>query len=154
MSVTGVVWDPAYLDHVTDAGHPDHPRRLELLYRQLKDPACNRRFATIAPPVATDEEILRVHSPTYLAQVKATASMDMSALSADTLTCDRSFQVAAMAAGGTIEAVRQVIAGSLSQALVLARPPGHHAERTRAMGYCIFNNAAIGSTNVSVIGRK
>lgn len=145
MTGTGVVWDPAYLDHVTDDGHPDHPRRLELLYRRLQDPEFSRRITTIAPPVATDEEILMVHSPTYLEQVKATAAYDASALSADTLTCDRSFQVAAMAVGGTIEAVRKVVDGSLAHALVLARPPGHHAERTRAMGYCIFNNVAIGA---------
>lgn len=145
MSVTGVVWDPAYLEHVTDEGHPDHPRRLEPLYQHLQDPTLNHRFTTIAPPLAADEEILLVHSPTYLEQVKATAVQAASALSADTLTCDRSCRIATMAVGGTIEAIRQVIAGDLSHALVLARPPGHHAERSRAMGYCIFNNVAIGS---------
>ncbi len=142
---TGVVWDPVYLEHLTDEGHPDHPRRLQPLYRHLEDPMVNRRFTTIVPPEATDQEILLVHSPSYLNQVKATAKVPASALSADTLTCDRSYHVAAKAAGGTIEAVRQVVAGTLSHALVLARPPGHHAERTRAMGYCIFNNVAIGS---------
>ncbi len=145
MTATGVVWDPVYLDHVTDEGHPDHPRRLTPLYGRLQDPAVSHRFTTIVPPTATDEEILLVHSPAYLAQVKATAAHATSALSADTLTCDRSYPVAAMAVGGTIEAIRQVVAGSFSHALVLARPPGHHAERTRAMGYCIFNNVAIGS---------
>ena len=145
MTATGVVWDPVYLEHVTDDGHPDHPRRLKPLYRRLQDPLVNCRFTTIVPPAATDEEILLVHSPSYLNQVKATATLPASALSADTLTCDRSFPVAAMAVGGTIEAIRQVVAGTLSHALVLARPPGHHAERTRAMGYCIFNNVAIGS---------
>jgi len=145
MTGTGVVWDPVYLEHVTDDGHPDHPRRLKPLYRRLQDPLVNRRFTTIAPPAATDEEILLVHSPSYLNQVKATETCPASALSADTLTCNRSFPVAAMAVGGTIAAIRQVVSGALSRALVLARPPGHHAERTRAMGYCIFNNVAIGS---------
>jgi len=145
MTATGVVWDPVYLEHVTDEGHPDHPRRLKPLYRLLQDPSVNCRFTTIAPRAATDEEILLVHSPSYLNQVKATATHAASALSADTLTCDRSFTVAALAAGGTIEAIQRVVAGSLSHALVLARPPGHHAERSRAMGYCIFNNVAIGS---------
>ncbi len=144
MTVTGVVWDPVFLKHVTDDGHPDHPRRLEALYRHLQDPSVNCRFATIVPPSATDEEILLVHSPSYLNQVKATATLPAAALSTDTLTCERSYAVAAMAVGGTIEAIRQVVAGTLSHALVLARPPGHHAERTRAMGYCIFNNVAIG----------
>ena len=145
MTATGVVWDPVYLEHVTDEGHPDHPRRLEPLYRRLQDPSVSRWFTTIVPPTATDEEILLVHSRSYLNQVKATATCPASALSADTLTCNRSFPVAATAVGGTIEAIRQVVAGTLSHALVLARPPGHHAERTRAMGYCIFNNVAVGS---------
>jgi acetoin utilization deacetylase AcuC-like enzyme len=145
MTTTGIVWDPVYLDHVTDEGHPDHPRRLKPLYRRLGDPLMAQRFISIAPRAATDEEILLVHSPAYLAQVKATATCPGSALSADTLTGERSFQVAATAVGGIIEAMREVVAGSLCHALVLARPPGHHAERSRAMGYCIFNNVAIGA---------
>lgn len=143
--VTGVVWDPVYLEHMTDAGHPEHPRRLEPLYLRLADPAAKRRFVTIAPMAASDEEILLAHSPDYLSRVKATANRPTAALSADTLTCDQSFRVATLAVGGTLEAIRQVVAGRLVHALVLARPPGHHAERTRAMGYCIFNNVAIGA---------
>ena len=143
MTATGVVWDRAYLDHVTDEGHPDHPRRLEPLYRRLEETAGDHPFISIAPIEASDEEILLVHSPAYLEQVRATAGQAASALSADTLTCERSFRTARLAVGGTIGAVRKVIAGELANALVLARPPGHHAERTRAMGYCIFNNVAI-----------
>ncbi len=145
MTTTGVVWDPVYLDHITDDGHPDHPRRLEVLYRRLQEPAVNRHFVTISPRAATDDEILLVHSPAYLAKVRTTESCAASALSADTLTCRHSFRVAALAVGATIEAIREVVSGNLSHALVLARPPGHHAERSRAMGYCIFNNVAIGS---------
>jgi acetoin utilization deacetylase AcuC-like enzyme len=145
MTVTGVVWGPVYLEHVTDEGHPDHPRRLKPLYQSLQGASLNRRFTTIDPISATDEEILLVHSPAYLEQVKATARLESSSLSADTLTCGRSYQVASMAVGGTTEAVRRVVAGTLSHALVLCRPPGHHAERNRAMGYCIFNNVAVGS---------
>ena len=143
MTTTGVVWDPADLGHVTDDGHPDHPRRLKPLYRRLEATAAENQFASIAPVEAAEEEILLVHSPAYLAQVKATAGQDASALSADTLTCSRSWRTARLAVGGTIEAVRRVVDGELATALVLARPPGHHAERTRAMGYCIFNNVAI-----------
>jgi acetoin utilization deacetylase AcuC-like enzyme len=143
--VTGVVWDPDYLEHKTDAGHPEHPRRLGPLYRRLADPGLKSRFTTITPTAASDDEILLAHSPAYLAKVKATASVPTAALSNDTLTCDQSFRVAKLSVGGTLEAIRRVVAGSLAHALVLARPPGHHAERTRAMGYCIFNNVAIGA---------
>jgi acetoin utilization deacetylase AcuC-like enzyme len=97
------------------------------------------------PEPASDAEILLVHDPVYLNQVKATAGKGPAALSADTLTCDRSHHVAAMAVGGTLTAIRGVLDGGLANALVLCRPPGHHAEPTRAMGYCIFNNVAIGA---------
>ena len=143
MTTLGIVWDPVYLDHHTDAGHPDQPGRLKLLYDRLAERVSLDQFVTIAPPPAGDVAILRVHSSAYLAQVKATAEKSAGALSADTLTCEHSFRVADRAAGGAIEAVRQVVAGRLDHALVLARPPGHHAERSRAMGYCIFNNVAI-----------
>ena len=143
MTTTGIVWDPVYLEHCTDAGHPDQPERLTPLYRHLERLAPGKRFITVAPPPAGMEAILRVHSPAYLSQVEATAAKPAAALSADTLTGEHSFRVADRAAGGAVEAVRQVVAGALDHALVLGRPPGHHAERSRAMGYCIFNSVAI-----------
>ncbi len=143
MTAVGVVWDPVFREHVTDAGLPEHPRRIEALYRRLADPSVAGRFTRISPPMADDAEILRIHSADYLQRVKATAAQGQRSLSADTLTCGRSYAVAAMAAGGAVEAVRQVADGVVDHALVVARPPGHHAERSRAMGYCIFNNVAI-----------
>ena len=145
MTGTGVIWDPVYLDHETDEGHPDHPRRLRRLYDGLRTWPGANRFTSVTPEPASDREILLVHSPAYLKQVKATVGKGGAALSADTLACDRSFHVATMAVGGTIKAIRLVLDGSISHALVLSRPPGHHAEPTRAMGYCIFNNVAIGA---------
>jgi acetoin utilization deacetylase AcuC-like enzyme len=145
MTGTGVVWDPIYLEHVTDEGHPDHPRRLRRLYDCLQAPQTSGYFSTLLPEPASDQEILLVHSQAYLKQVKETVGKGEAALSADTLTCDRSFHVAAMAAGGVIKAIDRVLDGVSSNALVLCRPPGHHAEQTRAMGFCIFNNVAIGA---------
>lgn len=142
---TGVVWDPVFLTHQTDDSHPEHPRRLAPLYERLADPALASRFITLPPLPATDDEILLAHSPTYLARVKATADYPLTALSSDTLACAQSFHVAILAVGGLLTAIRQVVSGRLGNALILARPPGHHAERTRAMGYCIFNNVAIGA---------
>jgi acetoin utilization deacetylase AcuC-like enzyme len=141
----GVVWDPVYLEHLTDDGHPEHPNRLAPLYHRLRDAKVQGRFITLSPPAATDEEILLVHSQAYLERVKATAALPTAALCGDTLTCSQSFRVATLAVGGLLEAIRQVLSGRLDHALVLARPPGHHAEQTRAMGYCIFNNVAIGA---------
>lgn len=145
MTGTGVVWDPVYLEHVTDEGHPDHPRRLRRLYDCLQALPPDSGFTVLRPSPASDQDILLVHSKAYLKQVKATVGKGGAALSADTLTCDRSFHVAAMAAGGVIKAMGKVLDGALANALVLCRPPGHHAERTRAMGFCIFNNISIGA---------
>jgi acetoin utilization deacetylase AcuC-like enzyme len=142
---TGVVWDPVYLEHRTDDTHPEHPRRLTPLYHLLGESKLRRRFVTLSPSAATEAQILLVHSPAYLKQVKATAALPTATLCGDTLTCGRSYHVATLAVGGVLEAIRQIVSGRLAHALVLARPPGHHAEQTRAMGYCIFNNVAVGA---------
>ena len=150
MQKTGIVRDQRFLNHITDRGHPERPERLETIYAMLDGPEMTGKFEQISPRRAEKKEILFVHSPEYFAKVARTAGRDHCALTPDTHTSKGSFDAAMVAAGGVIEAVTQVVNGDLDNAFALVRPPGHHAEKNRAMGYCLFNNVAI----AAMVARK
>lgn len=139
----GIVRDLRYLEHITGPGHPDSRRRLETLYEMLDDPDMKGCFEPIASRLAEKEEILMNHSAEYLKQVAATDGLEQSALSADTHTSAGSYRAALLAAGGMFNAVETVVRGKTKRIFCLQRPPGHHAERGRSMGFCIFNNVAL-----------
>ncbi|MBN2207348.1 MAG: histone deacetylase, partial [Candidatus Aminicenantes bacterium] len=92
---------------------------------------------------ASDEEIGRIHTARYIKLIKDTAGQDRVVLDGDTSTSAGSAQAALLAAGGSIEAASAVMRGDVANAFAFVRPPGHHAEADRAMGFCLFNNAAI-----------
>ena len=143
MPKTAIVRDHRFLDHRTGRDHPETPRRIEAIYNMLDQPGMAGRFATIVPRLAEKAEILLVHSPAYLDKVAATATRECTALSPDTITSSGSYETARLAVGGLLQAATKVGSGCYSNAFALVRPPGHHAEVNRAMGYCLFNNAAV-----------
>jgi acetoin utilization deacetylase AcuC-like enzyme len=97
----------------------------------------------IKPRMATQEELELIHVPRYIQQVAVTADHACVMLDPDTYACAKSYETAKLAAGGTLAAVDEVVGGKLNNAFALIRPPGHHAESNRAMGFCLFNNVAI-----------
>jgi acetoin utilization deacetylase AcuC-like enzyme len=103
------------------------------------------QIETVSPRPATAEEILRVHQDPMLETLAATRGQAPGQLDADTYFSTSSFDVAALAAGGAIDLARAVMRGDASGGLAAIRPPGHHAEAHRAMGFCLFNNVAIAS---------
>lgn len=147
MSATGIVQDSRYLLHTTDRGHPESPRRLAAVYDMLdemrRDPQSASRLRSIDARPASDSEILLVHSPGYLEKIKATEGQECIQLSPDTQACAHSHEAARLAVGGALEAVCRVTEENLEHGFALVRPPGHHAEKSRALGYCIFNNIAL-----------
>ena len=143
MPITAIVRDNRFLNHKTGRGHPEAPRRIEAIYKILDQPDMNGRFDTIEPRLAEDAEILLVHSPEYLGKVASTANRRYTALSPDTVASSGSYTTARLAVGGLLNAVSNVASGSHTNAFALVRPPGHHAEINRAMGFCLFNNAAL-----------
>ncbi len=145
MDKTGIIKDNIYLRHITGDGHPESFKRLETIYDMLKDPDMVGSFMEIAPRAAEWAEILLNHSPEYLKQVAATEGKGLFALSADTHTSEDSYRAALLAAGGMFKGIEMVKSGEITRAFLLQRPPGHHAERGRAMGFCIFNNVALGA---------
>ncbi|MBI9085172.1 MAG: histone deacetylase [Desulfobacterales bacterium] len=145
MLLTGIVQDPRYLDHRPEEGHPDSPQRLESVYGALSQWPHGHRLAMLRPRPATREELLWVHSRDLLGRLETTVDDSGQMLSADTQASEGSYLAARLAAGGLFVAIDKVVAGELSNAFALVRPPGHHAERNRAMGYCLLNNVALGA---------
>jgi acetoin utilization deacetylase AcuC-like enzyme/nucleotide-binding universal stress UspA family protein len=142
---TGIVRDERYLNHLTGEGHPENRKRLEAIYTMLDEPDMVGRFASIDPRPAEREELLLLHSPEYIDKIASTADKDDFSLTPDTHTSPGSYEAALLAAGGLFEAISKVVSGELANAFALVRPPGHHAERSRGIGYCLFNNVALGA---------
>jgi acetoin utilization deacetylase AcuC-like enzyme len=145
MNRTGIVEDSRYLEHVMDPGHPESPERLIAIYKMLEETGMRDRFETVNPRAATREELEMIHSPAYIDLVVSTAGKRYYRLDMDTSTCAKSYEAALWAAGGLLELIKAVMEGKLNNGFALVRPPGHHAERDRAMGFCLFNNVAIGA---------
>jgi acetoin utilization deacetylase AcuC-like enzyme len=135
---------PACLEHDTGPGHPECADRLRVVLRALEQP----EFAALLrepAPQATSEQLGRVHRPDYVDAVLSVrpSADELAALDADTLMSQGSAEAALRAAGGAVAAVDAVQEGRAQAAFVAVRPPGHHAEPARAMGFCLFNNAAV-----------
>lgn len=143
MLKTGIVKDERYMNHDAGLYHPESPQRLEVLYAMLEDPDMVGRFQEVPVRRADKEEILLIHSPEYLNMVAGTEGKDYYSLDPDTSTSPGSYEAALLASGGLCNAVSMVMSGELDNAFALVRPPGHHAERSLARGFCIFNNVAI-----------
>lgn len=143
---TGVVLDRRYMDHDMGAWHVESPARVEVLLRMLdEDPPVP--LQRIAPRPATGEELGFVHERGYIDLVRSTAGQTV-VMDGDTVAGPRTFDAALLAAGGFLESLDRVMDGTVRNAFALVRPPGHHAEASRAMGFCFFNNAAIGAEHL------
>ena len=129
---TGIVCDMRYMEHVTGNGHPENPERLKAIYDKLKENDLSDKYVVIDPRPAEKKEILYAHSPEYYQKIAETEGKEITQLTPDTLASEGSFKAALLAVGGLFEAIFKVVAGELKNAFVLARPPGHHAERSRA----------------------
>lgn len=139
---TAYLYSPVFLEHA-EAGHPESPERLREIMRVLAETGVQARLTALAPIPATDAQILAAHTPEHLARVKRFSEMGGGHFDADTYANEHSLDAARLAAGAGIRAVDAVIAGEADNAFALVRPPGHHALRSRAMGFCILNNIAI-----------
>jgi acetoin utilization deacetylase AcuC-like enzyme len=136
-----VVEDARFREHRPPAGHPERPERLAAVSEALaeREPELLR----LAPRAAGDEELLRIHSAAHLALVAEASRRAPCALDADTYASDRSAEVARLAAGSAVDVARAVARGEARAGFAALRPPGHHAEASRPMGFCLFNNAAV-----------
>ena len=140
---TLLISHPAFLEHLTPLGHPERPDRLRAIERALEA----EKFQTLArgqAPLASLEAIALCHPMEYIVEVREAAPREgLIHLDADTAMSPGTFEAALRAAGGAIHAVDEVLTKKAANAFVAARPPGHHAETARPMGFCLFDNAAI-----------
>jgi acetoin utilization deacetylase AcuC-like enzyme len=133
----------ACLEHLTPAGHPERPDRLRTITRALEAEKFES-LARIQAPRAELETIALCHPMDYITQLRdATPTQGLVQLDADTSMSPGSFEAALRAVGGAVHAVDEVLTKKAANAFVAARPPGHHAETARPMGFCLFDNAAI-----------
>jgi histone deacetylase 6 len=148
----GLVHDERFLLHRAPYEHPEHPGRLEAIWRRLRESGLAAHCARIPAREAQDEELLRIHTPEHVALVDQTAADGFRQLDPDTYACPDSARAARLAAGGLVDLARETAAGRLDGGLALLRPPGHHAEADRAMGFCLFNNVAIAARALQAAG--
>jgi acetoin utilization deacetylase AcuC-like enzyme len=139
--------DDLYLRHLTPEGHPERAARLEAMLRLSS--RCGSFGVSVLPATrrATRAELERVHLPRHVDAIERTAGRDYTMLDPDTHTSPYSYDTALFAAGAALDLVDRVMAGRLRNGFVAARPPGHHAESSRAMGFCLFNNIAVAAAH-------
>jgi acetoin utilization deacetylase AcuC-like enzyme len=139
-----------FAEHQTPPGHPERPERAEAIDAVARGWQL-RGLEIVAPRAATSEQLTRVHDPEHVRRMAEMAGRP-AALDPDTYTSPESHEIALLAAGAVVDAVERVMAASDRAAAALVRPPGHHAERNRAMGFCLFNNAAVGAAHARALG--
>jgi acetoin utilization deacetylase AcuC-like enzyme len=139
----GIVRSEIYLEHVTDSYHPENADRLRYIYSML-DMIDKTGIVYITPRMATHDEIALVHDLPYIESIAATKGKEKR-LDPDTSASPGTYDAACMAVGGVLELADGLVAGRIDSGFALVRPPGHHAERNKAMGFCIFNNIAVGA---------
>jgi acetoin utilization deacetylase AcuC-like enzyme len=141
---------PRFADHLTPPGHPERIERFEVM-QVVASEFRKGGGSVVEPRRVTDQEITRVHDAEHLSLIRETAGYARM-LDPDTFTSPESYEVACLAAGAAVTAVDHVLEGTGRRALALVRPPGHHAERNRAMGFCFFNNIAIAAAHARARG--
>lgn len=142
---TALIYHPLYLRHDTGTHHPERASRLQAVLRKLKKTGLIDRLDIIEPEPATVEDVALTHSRDYIIGVEEACKCAPANLDPDTVVSGDSFKTALLAAGGVMKAADLVVSGKYDNAFCLVRPPGHHARPSQAMGFCIFNNAAIGA---------
>jgi acetoin utilization deacetylase AcuC-like enzyme len=143
---TAIIHHPIYQKHDTGFGHPETPRRYEVVMNALKsDTELWNNLIEITPEQVSKGIIQAAHTPQHFKRVAGAFAEGLEMLDADTVISMQSFDAALYGAGGVCRAVDAVLTGEADNAFVAVRPPGHHATAEKPMGFCLFNNVAVGA---------
>ncbi|MET0754114.1 MAG: histone deacetylase, partial [Pyrinomonadaceae bacterium] len=141
---TALIHHPIYQKHDTGIGHPETPKRYEVVMKALKsDKAFWESLTEITPEKAAKGIVQAAHSPQHFKYLEHAFEEGVHMVDADTVISMQSFDASLYAAGGACRAVDAVMSGEAKNAFVAVRPPGHHATSEHAMGFCLFNNVAV-----------
>lgn len=142
---TAFISHPDCHDHDTGEGHPENARRLSAIEDRLLSSSISHFLKYLDAPEVTREQLLRAHTAQYLSMLDAVMPRQgYVRLDPDTVVSSGTLQAAKRAAGSVVLAVDQIMSGQIRNAFCSIRPPGHHAEHDRALGFCIYNNIAVG----------
>ncbi|HZD41585.1 MAG TPA: histone deacetylase [Terriglobales bacterium] len=147
---SAVVVDREFLKHDPGDFHPERPDRIRVLL-ELAEDLDKQQFQILPPKAASRADIESCHTADYIALVESTAKFHDFALDGDTITCRHSFDVGLLAVGGFLRLLDSIAAREHRDGFALVRPPGHHALKTRAMGFCLFNTMAIGARHLQEV---
>jgi acetoin utilization deacetylase AcuC-like enzyme/formylglycine-generating enzyme required for sulfatase activity len=146
---TGFVYHDVYLEHRTTAGHPESPQRLTAILDRLKGSGLDAKLVRLTPQPAAEKWVRTIHAGRYVERARRSCAEGEGYLdTGDVPISTQSYDAAVLAAGGVLTAVDAVMRGEIANAFCAVRPPGHHAMEDQAMGFCIFNNVAIGTRYV------
>jgi acetoin utilization deacetylase AcuC-like enzyme len=144
MARVGFITHPDYLKHDTGFGHPERPERLQAIQKQFEEAGLLAELTPIQPEAVDTNWLETAHTPGHIEAIKTRCEQGFDDTGdIDTAICPLSYDIGRLSAGAGIAAADAIIGGELDAAFCAARPPGHHAERDRALGFCLFNNAAI-----------
>ncbi|MBW1698011.1 MAG: histone deacetylase [Deltaproteobacteria bacterium] len=151
MRKTGFVYDDRYMLHDTGSFHPEMPERIRAVLKGIRDTGLLAKLILITPEQADIKWVETVHNKEYIQRFKQSCVLGETQFECpDNRMCAETYEVAMLAVGGVLKAVRYMMRGAIDNAFCAVRPPGHHAEINRAMGFCYFNNVAIAARYLQI----
>lgn len=148
MKKLALVKHDLFFQHTNGPNHPECAERLISIFNTLEKTKLIDKAVSIDFGPATEEDITRVHTKAHFDRIKATAGKEHVKLDEDTATCPVSFDAAMMASGALISSLDHILSGDIDTAFAFARPAGHHAEKDKPMGFCLFNYVAVAAAHL------